>query len=58
MLTKADNRTTGGRFEQEFAELLARNGFWAHVMQQRKEGQPADIISLRTSSPCAADSIR
>lgn len=44
---KADNRTSGGRFEQEFAELLALNGFWAHVMQQRKEGQPADIIAVR-----------
>lgn len=44
---KTDNRSVGNRFEQEFAELLSKNGFWAHVMQQNKSGQPADIIAVR-----------
>ena len=46
-MTKTDNRTTGGRFEQELAEVLAAHGFWVHVMQQNKAGQPADIIAVR-----------
>ena len=44
---KKDNRTVGGRFEQEFAEILHKNGFWCHVMQQNKAGQPADIIAVK-----------
>ena len=47
MTPKTDNRTTGGRFEQELSHILADNGFWVHVMQQNKAGQPADIIALR-----------
>lgn len=46
-MQKTDNRTTGGRFEQELSHILADNGFWVHVMQQNKAGQPADIIALR-----------
>lgn len=41
------NRTSGGRFEQELSHILADSGFWVHVMQQNKAGQPADIIALR-----------
>ena len=44
---KADNRTTGGKFEQELSHILAENGFWCHVLQQNKAGQPADIIAIR-----------
>ena len=44
---KTDNRTTGGRFEQELSHLLAEHGFWVHVMQQNKAGQPADIIAVK-----------
>lgn len=44
---KTDNKSSGNRFEQEFAELLSQHGFWAHVMQQNKAGQPADIIAIR-----------
>lgn len=44
---KTDNRTQGGRFEQELSHILAEHGFWAHVMQQNKAGQPADIIAIK-----------
>lgn len=44
MPQKTDNRTNGGRFEQELARKLADAGFWVHVLQQNKAGQPADII--------------
>lgn len=46
-MQKTDNRTVGNHFEQEFAEKLANNGFWCHVMQQNKAGQPADIIAVK-----------
>ena len=41
------NKKRGNRFETEFAEILGRNGFWAHVFQQNKDGQPADIIAVK-----------
>lgn len=44
MPPKTDNRSVGGRFEQELARKLADAGFWVHVLQQNKSGQPADII--------------
>ena len=47
MTPKTDNRTTGGRFEQELSHILSEHGFWVHVMQQNKAGQPADIIAVR-----------
>lgn len=46
-MTKTDNRTTGGKFEQELSHMLAEHGFWCHVMQQNKAGQPADIIAVK-----------
>ena len=46
-MPKTDNRTVGGKFEQEFAEFLHEHGFWAHVMQQNKAGQPSDIIAAK-----------
>ena len=45
-MTKTDNRSTGGRFEQELSHTLAEAGFWVHVLQQNKSGQPADIIAV------------
>ena len=47
MPEKTDNRTVGGRFEQELAVKLHEAGFWVHVMQQNKSGQPADLIAIK-----------
>jgi len=46
-MQKTDNRTVGGRFEQELSHIMADAGFWVHVLQQNKSGQPADIIAIR-----------
>ena len=46
-MTKTDNRTIGGKFEQDLSHILAENGFWVHVMQQNKAGQPADLIAVK-----------
>lgn len=41
------NRKIGNGFEQEFAEILSRHGYWVHIIAQRSEGQPADIIAVK-----------
>ena len=46
-MEKTDNRSTGNKFEQELSHELAQAGFWVHVMQQNKAGQPADIIAIK-----------
>ena len=46
-MQKTDNRTTGGKFEQVMSSMLADHGFWSHVLQQNKSGQPADIIAVK-----------
>lgn len=55
MPKKTDNRSVGGRFEQEFAEFLDNHGFWCHVLQQNKSGQPADIIAVKENYHCLID---
>ena len=46
-MQKTDNRSMGNRFEQELAQTLSARGFWVHVLQQNKRGQPADIIAVK-----------
>lgn len=41
------NRKIGNSFEQEFAEMLSQHGYWVHIIAQRSEGQPADIIAVK-----------
>lgn len=41
------NIKDGTRFEKEFCEVLADNGFWVHRIVQNSAGQqPADIIAV------------
>ena len=49
------NKSSGNRFEQEFAEFLDGHGFWCHVLQQNKSGQPADIIAVKGNYHCLID---
>lgn len=46
-MQKTDNRTIGGQFEQVLANKLFEAGFWCHVMQQNKSGQPADLVAAK-----------
>jgi len=46
-MQNTDNRTNGGRFEQDLAGKLSDAGWWVHVLQQNKAGQPADIIAAK-----------
>lgn len=42
-----NNKRAGNKFERDFCEMLASDGFWAHFMGGSKNGQPADIIAVR-----------
>lgn len=42
-----NNKQAGNKFEREFCEQLAGDGFWAHFMGGSKNGQPADIIAVK-----------
>ena len=39
------NKELGNKFENELAELLDEKGFWVHLLNQNKSGQPADMIA-------------
>lgn len=49
------NKSKGSDFEQFFGHLLAHNGFWAHVLQDNKNGQPFDIFASKDNIPYAFD---
>ena len=46
VLAANQNKVNGNRFEQELSHRLAMAGWWVHVLQQNKAGQPADIIAV------------
>ena len=41
------NKKLGNSFEAEFAEILANDGYWVHLLAQNSAGQPADVIAVR-----------
>ena len=41
------NKKLGSDFEQELAEKLYEYGFWVHLLNANKAGQPADIIAVK-----------
>ena len=42
-----NNKKLGNDFEQELCEILSNYGFWAHLLNMNKSGQPADIIAVK-----------
>ena len=49
------NKKVGNDFEQEFCELLAAEGFWAHNLAMNSAGQPADVIAVRNEKAFLID---
>lgn len=41
------NKSNGTEFEKEFAQLLFKNSFWVHLMQDNRNGQPFDVIAAK-----------
>ena len=44
---RMSNKKAGTEFEKEFALRLAAEGFWVHLFQNNKNGQPCDLIASR-----------
>ncbi|MHC1750710.1 MAG: hypothetical protein AB9856_20755 [Cellulosilyticaceae bacterium] len=51
------NKKKGSGFEEEFAQLLSENRFWAHVIAPNpKDGsQPFDVVAAKNESMYAFD---
>lgn len=49
------NKSNGTAFEREFAKILYKNGYWAHCMQDNRNGQPFDVIAAKNSRAYAFD---
>ena len=41
------NKKIGNDFEKELSEILYDAGYWVHLLNQNKNGQPADIIAVK-----------
>ena len=44
---KVINKRLGNDFEKELSEILYDAGYWVHLLNQNKNGQPADIIAVK-----------
>lgn len=42
-----NNKKEGTEFEKNFAFILSKNGFWVHIFQDNKNGQPCDVMASR-----------
>lgn len=43
-----NNKSIGTIFEKEFVSILAHRGFWVHLFQDNKNGQPCDVVASRS----------
>lgn len=41
------NKKAGSAFEKLFVEYLTDAGFWVHIFQDNKNGQPCDVIAAK-----------
>ena len=49
------SKKLGNDFEQELCEILADAGFWTHNFANRKNGQPADVIAVKSTTAYLID---
>ena len=49
------NKKLGNDFEHELCEILADAGYWVHLLNQNKNGQPADIIAVKNGGAYLID---
>lgn len=49
------NKKLGNDFEQTVCDLLAGHGFWCHLLNANKSGQPADIIAVKNKTAYLID---
>lgn len=41
------NKSSGSAFEHDLAQYMSRRGWWAHIFQDNRNGQPFDIVLAR-----------
>ena len=49
------NKKLGNDFEKELSEILYDAGYWVHLLNQNKNGQPADIIAVKNGGAYLID---
>lgn len=49
------NKKLGNKFEKELSEILCDAGYWVHLLNQNKNGQPADIIAVKNGKAYLID---
>ena len=49
------NKKLGNEFETELSEILYNAGYWVHLLNQNKNGQPADIIAVKNKKAYLID---
>ena len=49
------NKKLGNKFEKELSEILYDAGYWVHLLNQNKNGQPADIIAVKNGKAYLID---
>ena len=52
---KIINKKLGNKFEKEVSEILYNAGYWVHLLNQNKNGQPADIIAVKNKKAYLID---
>lgn len=52
---KVINKKLGNDFEKELSEILYDAGYWVHLLNQNKNGQPADIIAVKDTTAYLID---
>lgn len=52
-----NNKKIGNDFEQEYAEILSKNGWWVTLLTPKKHigSQPADIIAVKNNKAILID---
>jgi len=49
------NKKSGNDFEKDFCKLASKAGFWAHILQDNHNGQPADVIITKNGKAALVD---
>lgn len=49
------NKKLGNDFEKELCQIFADAGYWVHLLNQNKNGQPADIIAVKNKKAFLID---
>ena len=52
---KVINKKLGNNFEKELSEILYNAGYWVHLLNQNKNGQPADLIAVKNKKAYLID---